>query len=243
MIMKAKRNILRLFCAAAAITLTTACSSGDYEHDIGSASIQIDGPYIQKYYDGPLQCQMVAFKGDHPYIAVSLDTNIPENVREYSSSSTGLALKYYKTLCDKHNDNDFHGRDALFDSPMKICYANDISGIELTCERDFDSTHPAGSSLLDIMQYNAYSFGPFVSGGYVENMSDWRFAMEHIMVGTNNASDIPESYMTMLSCSEMFRLTFLKSPTNEGVYKMTLSVTLDDGQVKTLPIEFSYSRM
>ncbi len=231
------KTIRHILASIAGLTAAFSCANYDYE-PWPRASVELDGPYIETYYDGPMQCELYLPETGLPYLSVSIDTDMPELITQYSAYSSGEALEQYIALKDKHGDNDFHGTDILFSSLTKICYAHDISAIELTCERDFDSSHPAGSSLMDIMRYEAYSFAPFVYGGYNGVMSDYDTAMGNIYVSSDAGEAIPAEYLSMLSCYDMFRLYFTVTPPEPGEYKMNLTVTLDDSQVKTFKIDY-----
>lgn len=239
MIMKAMRNIYRLLCAAAAISLTSACSK-DYMAEVWNA-VEIDGPYIQEYYDGPLKCEVLDIYGGMPFISVSIDTEHPSDIKKYSSWSTGDEAEIYRSLCQKHNDLNFKGEDPLFNHPSKQCYAKDIASIELTCDSDFDAKHPAGSSIMDIMEYQTTSFGPFITSGYGGEFNNYNAALNRIQISISPADSIAPEYMMLLSSVNLFRLFFNCVPERKTEIGLTLTITFDNETAVTFNVTADFS--
>lgn len=72
----------------------------------------------------------------------------------YTAASNSEA---FSRLCEKHGDTAKSpvGCFSQFSKSDRSIYHfyQDFTAIEVTCEEDFDSNHPAGSSLLDIIHY------------------------------------------------------------------------------------------
>ena len=239
MIMKAKRNILRLFCAATVISLSSACTKD--MSDAWHAAVEIDGPYIQEYYDGPLKCEVLDIYGGMPFISVSIDTEHPSDIKKYSSLSTGDEADRYRSLCQKHNDLNFRGEDPLFNHPSKQCYAKDIASIELTCDSDFDAKHPAGSSIMDIMEYQTTSFGPFITSGYRGEFFNYHAALSTIQISISPADSIAPECMMLLSSINLFKLFFNCAPERNTEIDLTLTITFDDETAVTFNVTADFT--
>lgn len=241
MIMKTMRNITRLLCATAVINLSAACAM-DYENEIRpNPAVEINGPYIQEYYDGPLKCDVTGLYGGMPFIAVSIDTEQPSDIKKYSNASTGDEADKYRDLCEKHNDLDFHGEDPLFNHPSKQCYAKDIESIVLTCDSDFDANHPAGSSIMDIMEYQTTSFGPFIASGYRGDFNNYNSALNFIQTSISPADQIDPEDLMLLSSINLFKLFFNSAPEKKAETGLTLTITFDDKTAATFNVTADFS--
>ncbi len=241
MTMKEIRIISRLLCAAAVISLAAACAK-DYVGELWpNPAIEINGPYIQEYYDGPLKCDVLNLYGGMPFISVSLKTELQSEIKKYSNKSTGDEANKYRNLCLKHNDLDFRGEDPLFSHPAKQCYAKDIESIELTCDSDFDAKHPAGSSIMDIMEYQTTSFGPFVTSGYKGDFHNHNAALSTIEICITPADSIDPEYMMLLSSINLFKLFFNCAPDQKKEIGLTLAITFDDKTAVTFNVTADFS--
>jgi len=78
----------------------------------------------------------------------------------------------YEEYCRQHNDTTYHTRlvHSLNDSPLYTCSypASNFTSISITCDGEWDTTHPAGNSLGDITTFVGISIEPFISKGYVK---------------------------------------------------------------------------
>jgi len=87
----------------------------------------------------------------------------------YSSHERFAELKEY------YNDTKFN--DTLYSAinyflPYGAPLADPIASVEVTCDRDFDATHPAGTSLNDCFRFLSSSVKPFIDSGYKKTF-DW----------------------------------------------------------------------
>lgn len=139
----------------------------------------------------------------------------------------------YVGICQRHNDMEFYhelvfvggyGDDKVFFDigPVKI---------EITSDADWDSEHPAGSSLGDIAVFNATTPYPFIKNGY----EGTEITMVKTTVDTLNPENLvlsfPSRYSTAAHedlCGLALRpyITFKKNP--EKIGQHTLAITLTD---------------
>ena len=122
-------------CAAVLSVLTfCGCSwGGDYWTD----------SYIQEYKE---------INGFHFWQVVPGSFRFIGSGRSASIKSTGEDKVWFDRIC--HENGDFtYSREVrlMYGMPGINAYTPDIVSIDVYCEDDFDSAHPAGSSLNDCM--------------------------------------------------------------------------------------------
>ena len=175
-------------------------------------------------------------------------TNTPSAV--YSFESKGEEKKRYDELCKRHNDMSYNQKRSYIKfTGWGICSAIDFKEIDVVSNKDFDSEHPAGTSLKDIVRFVSISPKKFIDSGYKETFN-WRrnkpkiFKKESMISSmfheeTENyfpinglLKDIGKDEMQMLPEDTHGILFFDKEPTAEKEH--TLKVTIDIGERKKL---------
>ena len=175
-------------------------------------------------------------------------TNTPSAV--YSFESKGEEKKRYDELCKIHNDMSYNQKRSYIVAPLwGRCSAIDFKEIDVISDKDFDSEHPAGTSLKDIVRFVSISPKKFIDSGYKETFN-WRrnkpkiFKKESMISSmfheeTENyfpinglLKDIGKDEMQMLPEDTHGILFFDKEPTAEKEH--TLTVTIDIGARKKL---------
>ena len=178
----------------------------------------------------------------------SKDDNIKTAV--YSFKSKGEEKKRYDELCKIHNDMSYNQKRSYIVAPLwGRCSAIDFKEIDVISDKDFDSEHPAGTSLKDIVRFVSISPKKFIDSGYKETFN-WRrnkpkiFKKESMISSmfheeTENyfpinglLKDIGSNEMQMLPEDTHGILFFDKEPTAEKEH--TLTVTIDIGERKKL---------
>ncbi|MBR5056256.1 MAG: hypothetical protein IKX03_03560 [Bacteroidales bacterium] len=211
---------IRTLCTSAVIVAATLFFSGclkDPEYPI------IDGPYIQMYYDGVLDCQMTYVDDRGPCLYFDLTSSDDISIVSYNSASQGDKKAVYDSLCIKHSDTGYHGPDPFSNEPVKKCYAKDFTSISVVSNKAFDADHPAGTPLNDIIVYDAYSPYRWIKSGYD---GDPYFYHARVLL-----SGVAPEDMTQLCALSMFTLSFWKFPDFGYEQTLTITVTTDDGVV------------
>ena len=168
----------------------------------------------------------------------------------YSFKSKGEEKKRYDELCKIHNDMSYNQKRSYIVAPLwGRCSAIDFKEIDVISDKDFDSEHPAGTSLKDIVRFVSISPKKFIDSGYKETFN-WRrnkpkiFKKESMISSmfheeTENyfpinglLKDIGKDEMQMLPEDTHGILFFDKEPTAEKEH--TLTVTIDIGERKKL---------
>lgn len=205
----------RIFALAACLTLLSGCLP---EQELPT----FDGPYIVQYYDGPGTCEVGMDYQGNARLYFGIDFYSDE-VETYSKGATGTRGEKYQALCDKHGDNDFHGKDPYFESAQKKCYAKDFKALTVTTLYDYDPEHPAGSSLDDIAVYDAYTPYLWIKSGY---NGDPEFT--HILKYVQN---VTQEDMTLLCYAGWFSIYFSKMPVGASTVKVKVTITTDEDEV------------
>ncbi len=73
----------------------------------------------------------------------------------------------FESLCTHFGDISYN-REVFADGSERYL-ADEFSAIDITSDRDFDATHPAGTSLGDIGMFYGLSAAPFIASGYEDN--------------------------------------------------------------------------
>ena len=168
----------------------------------------------------------------------------------YYSKSKGEEKKRYDELCKIHNDLSYNKKRSYIVVPIwGICSAIDFREIDVISDKDFDSEHPAGMSLKDIVRFVSVSPKKFIDSGYKETFN-WEknepnFFAKDSMIPTmfqpeswnyfpinGLLKDIGTDEMQMLPEDTHGILFFDKEPTAEKEH--TLTVTIDIGERKKL---------
>ena len=178
----------------------------------------------------------------------SEDVNI--KTASYSFKSKGEEKKKYDELCKIHNDMSYNQKRSYIVAPLwGRCSAIDFREIDVISDKNFDSEHPAGTSLKDIVRFVSVSPKKFIDSGYKETFN-WRrnkpkiFKKESMISSmfheeTENyfpinglLKDIGSDEMQMLPEDTHGILFFDKEPTAEKEHLLT--VTIDIGERKKL---------
>ena len=171
-------------------------------------------------------------------------------INRYSWKDKGEEKKKYEEFCRNHNDLTYNKKREYRHSPeWGVCSAVDFIEIDIVSNNNFDSEHPAGTSLKDIVRFVSISPKKFIDSGYKETFN-WRrnkpkiFKKESMISSmfheeTENyfpinglLKDIGKDEMQMLPEDTHGILFFDKEPTAEKEH--TLTVTIDIGERKKL---------
>lgn len=156
----------------------------------------------------------------------------------------------YKALCERYNDTSFN-QERKINSIVATeccCYLiHNIVSIDVVSATDYDSEHPAGTSLNDLCDLVSWSPKDYISSGYTDtyDWNDWPEyfpARTEFDVGNPDASKpfckpltqcTPEDMVLMgEGTSNIFMLRFSHLP-DAGHSLQQFTVTLTDEQGKT----------
>ena len=167
----------------------------------------------------------------------------------YSFKSKGEEKKRYDELCKIHNDMSYNQKRSYIVAPLwGRCSAIDFKEIDVISDKDFDSEHPAGTSLKDIVRFVSISPKKFIDSGYKETFN-WEkkepnFFAKDSMIPTmfqpeswnyfpinGLLKDIGTDEMQMLPEDTHGILFFDKEPTAEKEHTLTVTIYTREGKM------------
>ncbi len=175
----------------------------------------------------------------------------PSGITITKTDSTGIRFRFdgnlihsgevFDRLSEKHGDvsyNACHGHTG----PCNCLYSGLVS-VKVETMSDFDSVHPAGSDVSDLMECAYCTVYEFIQNGYKcfeENASlSWDYGfhqLERYHLNINKLSEINGNNTKLLSCGDLL-LLFKTFPDSPGDYMFRLSIMIDG---RILEKRFSY---
>ena len=167
----------------------------------------------------------------------------------YSFESKGEEKKKYDELCKIHNDMSYNQKRRYIKfTGWGICSAIDFKEIDVVSNKDFDSEHPAGTSLKDIVRFVSVSPKKFIDSGYKETFN-WEKKEPKIFKKEEETDklfdyselknyfpingllkDIGTDEMQMLPVNTHGILFFDKEPTAEKEHTLTVTIYTREGK-------------
>ncbi len=179
--------------------------------------------------------------------------------QEFSLFSSGGEKDEYDRLCAKHNDLNYNKYRHFLGNIAneELSYIDkDFTGIFITSDKVYDSAHPAGTSLSDIVRFMSWSPYRYIKSGYsnyyhytpISLSETFRTVMPHYFGGNcfhteTDATCFPVDKMT----NELLRedlillghdspwiiglLYFEKAPEYDGEQTFTVKMTTDSGEI------------
>ena len=162
---------------------------------------------------------------------------------EHTNKATGYCVSFlnpdgvtsdeFVRLSERNGDTSFNNYLSDYDRRSNICFADNFRSIHFVSDADWDATHPAGSSLDDIVTVMLSSYAPFVQSGYDRNapgLSQWgayTFYQRH-------ASELTEKEMAMIGWQGIgfYFDTAPDDPTQ--VHTITVTLQTVDGETLTV---------
>ena len=169
-------------------------------------------------------------------------------VKHYSWRDEGGEKTTYEALCRKHNDLTYNKKREYHLRPeWGVCSAVDFREIDIVSDKDFDSEHPAGTSLKDIVRFVSVSPKKFIDSGYKETFN-WRrnrpeiFKKDSMVLSlfqreTENyfpinrlLKDMGRDEMQMLPANTHGILFFDKKPTADKEHKLKVTIYIGNNR-------------
>ncbi|MBR3702115.1 MAG: hypothetical protein IKM12_01010 [Alistipes sp.] len=242
-----KRNILFLL----AYLLCISCNAGDKFSEIYWKSNHLIDEYIEvrnarlDIYNPDIPSIRFQFKGDKTYPSQELYDEVMKwqlNGGDYYSSPS-LVHSYYE-LAEKNGDFGFSnnysywvlGEDAscgiLLDYEEILWKCNKalnkgVGKIEITSDKDFNNTYPAGSSLANIVNVDLTSYGSSLRNKKTEKIQI-----------TKLLSELTSNELAVIGYNIYF--SFKSKPTLNKLHNLTVTITFDDGEVYSDTVEVKF---
>lgn len=225
----------------AALCMLSSC---DNPEEWGSENLK--GSFVGAYVLGDLEAVQDPFypnvNSSSPAIVIALNTDNISRVANHGSA--GSDSLWFNTLSIKHNDIGYT-RDQI--SFLNVFYSEDFVNIDVICDRDFDANHSKGSSVADIVSFNASSPKRWIDGGYLPDNGSGVYDEFHLPLTKVTADNL-----TLLQTLPFFdegkgekyyefiRLEITARPADSNIGHFTVILTTDDGKVYNLPVEIDF---
>ena len=175
--------------------------------------------YIQGYRTGELSLYTAFLRPEEePEI-----TRFYMGAEEYISPQTDPVE--FERLASRNGDvsyNQWINEDPVF-YKQPVAFAYDFGSLHITSNADWDTEHPAGSLLDDIMQVEMSSYAEYIRNGYTGPVE---------VCHKKLASELSAEDMAIVSDS-YFTIRFMRAPTLEREHTLTVTLTTTDGKVYT----------
>ena len=214
------------------------------------AKTELFKSYVTRYYFSENIQLKITDAGNIAIYREYTSENDKVKTAVYSFDAKGEEKKKYDELCKSHNDISYNQKRRYIKFPIwGICSAIDFREIDVISDKDFDSEHPAGTSLKDIVRFVSVSPKKFIDSGYKETFN-WEknepnFFAKDSMIPTmfqpeswnyfpinGLLKDIGTDEMQMLPVNTHGIIFFDKEPNAEKEH--TLTVTIYIGERKKL---------
>ena len=158
--------------------------------------------------------------------------------RSASIKSTGEDKVWFDRIC--HENGDFtYGRKVrlLYGMTDVRAYTPDIVSIDVYCEDDFDSAHPAGSSLNDCITFEYNSAKSFIESGYPNADAVYMMPIQEKLL----SELAPEDLKIMLN--DFCYLDFKVKPEELITHSMRIVMKMSDGKEYSDSFKYNFSTM
>jgi hypothetical protein len=91
----------------------------------------------------------------------------------YRYDDTGAKKEIYDSFCEKYGDMTYNRGDYVYLSESHTFQMYSFVSVDIVSDADFDQAHPKGTSLADLIIFQATSSKPFVDSGYKMYESVW----------------------------------------------------------------------
>lgn len=187
------------------------------------------------YYIGDLEANFVQKETVLPS-KYFVDINIKRDGIHYvCQASHGQDSVLFHNLSEKNNDLSYPYKYTN-KIPNQYFYQN-FTAIEIVSDQDYDESHKAGESLLDVVYYFAGSCNEYVKNGYPYDRS-WTPCNAWNMRADSVSAD--NMKMLFYTTSFIMEIYFPTPPTLSKVHNFTITLVADDGTKYVLPVAATF---
>ncbi len=209
----------------AAFLLTTlllcACPSSPYTNYYTNSFVLFYSPYkLDTIYLRSAHNQMGPLPDDNLSYGIFI-----KGTGKMGIESTGAEKEIYDAVCEKHQDLTYNRNVKIYwgyDYDCR-CYW-DFTEFDVWSSAEWDSQHPAGSSLGDIARFVSNTPLPYIQSGYKQkHPTGGAYYPIDCLV-----SELKPADLTLLPASG-FWLRFTHPPTKPGPHTLSIRLTTDEG--------------
>lgn len=151
----------------------------------------------------------------------------PNAIRSVSLWSTGEDKSWFDSICNKYGDTHFNRiiyKQLNLNSPdgSRTIFLPNITSINIVSNKDYDSSHPAGASLNDVLWVECESVKDYIDLGYPEKFD---------IFGPTNKGRLSDFSDVDFILTKGIDVWFDPLPENVTVHLFEATITTDDGNV------------
>lgn len=185
------------------------------------------GPVVRFYCDAALVCKQV-----DKDILIGLRGNF-----EIFSKETEI----HQSLSLKHHDTSFIGTCDM--GPFSLIYCNDLKGINIISDADFDGDHPRGTSLNDVFTYSTKTVYKWILSGYNSDQYYYNAIQKPVDQLASEDMTMLDPYAVVIAHDYgLFALTPNKQADNGLTQPLIISLITDDDQEITFKLDYDFNR-
>lgn len=209
------KNSTRVCATILSVFMLCCCSSHE---DIWTDS------YIEAYHE---------INGFHFRQSGTSRFNFIGSGRSASIKSTGEDKVWFDWICYENGDFTY-GREVrlMYGMPGTRAYTPDIVSIDVYSMDDFNSAHPAGSSLNDCITFEFESAKDFIESGYTDAGS--------LAIQKKLLSELTPEDLKILLWGFCY-LDFKVKPEKLVIHSMKIVMKMSDGKEYTDTFKYSFS--
>lgn len=205
--------------------------------------------FVLSFYEGK-NFHIVEFPKGLLYLA-------PKDTKVYSWHHKGEKKRKYDEYCLKIGDMSYNRKHTMMGNLLSVSVGREFSAesiqrIEVVSDAAWDDTHPAGSSLNDVMAFLSTNPLPYIASGYSAYVNSepgpnfhfggdfspyWWIKSDENMgkleLVEGRLSDIDFSRYTLLGLSSVWEgwgvLRFISAPTKAQEHELTFTISFKDG--------------
>ena len=253
------KNFERLFSLCLITIAIIGCSKMEYVWC---------NSFIEKYsYFNNLEFNCISVAGKiGVQVEAYVNLTLEKRTYWYTCFYEKESIEGYMDLCRKHGDTSYTRHKIPTLGTLNTVYSYcDFTEISITSDSDYDSFHPAGQSLNDIIHFVAFSPNKFIRSGYKDKfdyrtateLSDYLWSIGHQLNYYGNWMKYPQPYHPIdKPASEitsedlillghkyfdyLFWIIFEKEPDSPGTHNIKVTLHADNGKVYENTVEVNF---
>ncbi|MBO4571955.1 MAG: hypothetical protein J5699_08530 [Bacteroidales bacterium] len=215
------KRLIPLILSLFSVAFMQACTK-----DSGIIVRNEPGPVVRYYCDAALVCKQV-----DKDILIGFTGSIVIFSRETET---------HQSLSLKHHDTSFTG--TCDSAPFNMIYRNDLKGINIISDADFDGDHPRGTSLNDVFTYSTKTVYKWILSGYNSDQYYYNAIQKPVDQLVSEDMTMLAPYAVLIAHDYgLFALTPNKQPDKNLTQPLTITLVTDDDQEITFKLDFEFN--
>ena len=167
-------------------------------------------------------------------------------------NDTGEKKEIYDAMCEKYGDMTYNRKEFVRFGGEPSFQMYSFVSVDIVSNADYNEEHPAGSSLVDLFTYRAYSAKPFIDSGYIKyeyEADEWdghnTYLLSHYPVQKKVSDLTPDDFILhtshyMVRERSFAEFRFESLPTLSKVHTFTVTFTDERGDTFSASLEMTF---